>query len=407
MTRGLLLLAVAIFLLLTVPCSAQASTFSVAASPFVEHPVHHPIQSRSGSIWRSRVGAWGENLAESSLRLRGFNEIHEIKNGSNNGIDRVAVKRGPSGEILDAKFVEVKTTRSAKPRLGRTRYGGTQMSRKWLAGNFSKMRNSGDPALKKLALEISRFRKASGLPIESFGEIAHVNMRAGTLTGYSANGQAVKYGQSIERLLKNVQAKAGTQQARNWATRTLSQWDQIRSASMTNWLGKSVSQQSSKSVLSNSGRGLAATRTAVLRQSRSAIATRVLQRSAGRVAIVVALAMDAKELFDTEYAYRTGAISVRQRNVQLVSTLGGMGGAFAGASAGGLTGAWIGGFGGPFAWFTVPAGGFVGAVLGGVGGYFGGSAVAGYGATAWYNSIDASVKDKFEIAWLNETGPGK
>jgi len=407
MTRGQLLSSLAFFLLLAVPRSTQANSFAVAASPFIEHPVHHPIHSRSGSVWRSRVGAWGENLAEESLRLRGFDEIHEIKNGSNNGIDRIAVKRGPNGEILDAKFVEVKTTRSAKPKPGRTRYGGTQMSRKWLATNFTKMRSSGDPTLKKLALEISRFRRASGLPIESFGEIAHVNTRTGKFTGYSADGRAVKYSQSIERLLRNVQAKAGTQQARSWATRTLAQWDHIRAARMSNWLGKSAAQQSSKLILSNSGRGLAATRTAVLRQSRSAMATKVLQRSAGRVAIVVALAMDAKELFDTEYAYRTGAISVRQRNVQLVSTLGGMGGAFAGASAGGVTGAWIGGFGGPFAWITVPAGGFVGAVIGGVGGYFGGSAIAGYGATAWYNSIDASVRDKSEIAWLGETGPGR
>jgi len=407
MTTGKLLATFACLVLLAAPRLAQAKSFVVAASPFVEHPVHHPIQSRSSSVWRSRVGTWGENLAEESLRLRGFNEIHEIKNGSNNGIDRIAIKRGPNGEILDAKFVEVKTSRSARPKLGRTRYGGTQMSRKWLATNFSKMRSSGDPVLKKLALELSRFRKVSGMPIESFGEIAHVNTKTGRITGYSADGRAVKYSQSIERLLKNVQAKAGTQQARNWATRTLSQWDQIRSARMSNWLGKSASQQSSKLVLSSSGRGLAATRMAVLRQSRSAMATRVLQRSAGRIAIVVALAMDAKELFDTEYAYRTGAISVRQRNIQLVSTLGGMGGAFAGASAGGLTGAWVGGFGGPIAWITVPAGGFFGAVIGGVGGYFGGSAVAGYGATAWYNSIDASVREKFELAWFGATEIGQ
>jgi hypothetical protein len=308
---GKLLTICACLLLVAAPRLAQAKTFAVTASPFVEHPVHHPIQCRSGSVWRSRVGTWGENLAGETLRLRGFNEIHEIKNGSNNGIDRIAVKRGPSGGILDAKVVEVKTSRSARPKLGRTRYGGTRMSRKWLATNFSQMRNSGDPALKKLALELSRFRKASRLPVESFGEIAHVNTKTGTITGYSADGRAVKYSQSIEKLLKNVQAKAGTRQARNWATRTLSQWDQIRSSSMSNWLGKSVTQQSRKSVLANSGRGLAATRTAVLRQSRSAMATKVLQRSAGRIAIVVALAMDAKELFDTEYAYRTGAISVR------------------------------------------------------------------------------------------------
>jgi len=407
MATGKLLANLACFLLLATPCFAQSQTLAVAASPFVEHPVHHPIESRSSSLWRSRVGTWGENLAEETLRLRGFNEIHEIKNASNNGIDRIAVKRGPSGEILDAKFVEVKTSRSSRPKLARTRYGGTQMSRKWLAENFSLMRKSGDPALRKLALELSRFRKASNMPIESFGEVAHVNTKTGRITGYSADGRAVKFSQSIERLLKNIQAKAGTQQARNWATRTLSQWDQIETASMSNWLGKSVSQQSSNSVLSNSGRGMAATRTAVLSQSRSAMVTRVLQRSAGRVAIVISLAMDAKELFDTEYAYRNGAISVRQRNVQLAASLGGMGGAFAGASAGGLTGAWVGGLAVPVAWLTVPAGGLMGAVIGGVGGYLGGSAFAGYGATAWYNSMDASVRDKFESGWLDAKGIGR
>ena len=94
----------------------------------------------------------GREFCRETYRLRGFNEIHEIKNGSNNGIDRIAVKRGPSGQLLDIKFVEVKTTRSASPRLNKTRYGGTQMSRKWLAANLKEMRTSGDPALKKLAL---------------------------------------------------------------------------------------------------------------------------------------------------------------------------------------------------------------------------------------------------------------
>jgi hypothetical protein len=172
---------------------------------------------------------------------------------------------------------------------------------------------------------------------------------------------------------------------------------------MSRWLGKTPLQQSAQSIINSPRPGASATRTAVLRQSRSALATRLLRQSAGRIAAVAALAMGTKELFDTEYAYRTGAISVRQRNVLVASTIGGMGGAFAGASAGFAIGAWAGAFGGPFAWIMVPAGGFIGATAGGVGGYFGGSAAARYGASAWYNAVDASVRDKAEVAWLNST----
>ena len=274
------------------------------------------------------------------------------------------------------------------------------MSRKWLASNISMMRNSGDPALKKLAREFSVFRKASGRTIESFGELIHVNTRTGMLTGYSADGRSIRYSESLGRLLKNLQLKARNPHVHIWATRTLSQWDSIRSTSMSTWLGKNVSQQSTKSILASSAQGFAVKRIAVLRQSRVALVTKVMLRSAGRIAFVVALAMDAKELFDTEYSYRTGAISARQRNMQLASKAGGIGGAAAGAWAGGVTGAWLGGFGGPVAWLTVPAGGIVGAAIGGVSGYIGGSAVAGYGATAWYNSIDVAVRNKVELAWL-------
>lgn len=401
MVKQILLTSFVVLAIYAIPRTSAAVGF--VAGPLVDHPVHHPLEGRAASAWRSRVGTWGETLVEETYRLRGFSEIHEIKNGSNNGIDRIAVNRGPRGKLLDVRFVEVKTTRSVSPRLSRTRYGGTQMSRNWLAANLKEMRGSGDPALKKLALEISRFRRSSGVPIQSLGEITHVNTRTGRLTGYTADGREMKYSESIERLLKKIQDRGGSQQIRAWSTRTLSEWDQIRSATMTHWLGKSVSRESSESLLSNSGRVLPAAGATVLRKSRSTVATKLLRRSAGRIAALVALVMDAKELYDTEYAYRSGSISVRQRNIQLLSSLAGMGGAFLGASAGGITGAWLGALGGPFAWITVPAAWTIGAVFGGVGGYFGGSAVAGYGATVWYKSIDASVKEKFEISWLNTT----
>ena len=393
------------------PAGLLAQGTMSQSGPLFEHPVAHPATSRSAAgNWRTSVGAWGENFADQTLSLRGFNQIHEIKHGSNNGIDRIAVKRGVLGRIKDVRFVEVKTTRSSKPKLGQTRYGGKQMSRRWLAANLRIMRNSGDPALKKLALDISRFRKAAGVPIESLGEVMHVNTRTGKLTGYAADGRTMRYSQSIERNLKNIQSRAGSKTARNWATRHLAQYDQIRARGMSDYLVKTVAQQSKRSIVSASSQNLRAAkaaRTAVLRQLKNELASTIIKRSSGRIAIFVAVIVDAKEIFDVEYAYRNGSISARQRNIRLASTVGGMIGAFAGASTGAIAGAWIGGFGGPVAWITVPAGGFLGGVIGGIGGYLGGSAVGAYGATAWYDSIDETVRDKFELSWLNSNGISK
>ena len=375
--------------------------------PLVDHPVAHPSSVRSAGNWQTSVGTWGESFADQTLRLRGFNHLHEIKHGSNNGIDRIAIKRGADGAIKDARFVEVKTTRSSKPKLGQTRYGGRQMSRRWLVANLRVMRNSGDPATKKLALDISRYLRASNASITSIGEVMHVNTRTGKLTGYAADGRAMNYRQSLERWLKNIQVRADAKTSRDWATRALAEFDQIKASRMSDYLGKTAAQQSKRSLISDSRRSIRSVesaRSAAIRESRSELVATILKKSAGRVAVFVSVAMDAKEFFDVEYAYRTGTISVRQRNISLASTVGGFGGAFAGASGGAIAGAWIGGFGGPIAWLTVPAGGLVGGVIGGIGGYFGGSAVAGYGATAWYDSIDVSVREKFELSWLNDNG---
>lgn len=388
--------------------SLVAQTATIQASPLFEHPVTHPIETRTAAKWRNSVGAWGENLADKTFQIRGFNEIREIKHGGNNGVDRIAVKRGLGGAIKDVRFVEVKTTRSSKPKLGKTQYGGNQMSRLWLSKNLRLMRNSPDPSVKRLALDISRYRKANGIPITSMGEVVHVNTRTGRLTGYASDGRTVKYSQTMEKLFKNIQLRAGSVSSRNWASRSLAEWDRIRATSMSQYLGKTSIQQSKLAILANQQRGglqsKSISRTAILRTENSRHASTLIKRSAGRVAVFLAFAMDAKELFDVEYAYRKGTISIRQRNTQLASTVGGMGGAFVGATGGAIAGAWVGTFGGPFAWLTVPVGGFVGGAIGGVGGYLGGSTVASYGANQWYDSIDASVREKFELSLLNTVG---
>jgi hypothetical protein len=380
---------------------AQRSIFE--PGPLVDHPVSHPATLRSSSAWKKGVGGFGEGLSGEYLKLRGFNEIYEIKNRRGNGIDRLAVKRRPNGEIMDVKIVEVKTTRSSKPKLGDTKYGGRQMSRGWLAANFRMMRNSGDPTLRSLALEISRFRKAANVSIESMGEVMHVNPRTGKLTGYAADGRTTKYEQSIERLLRKIQSKVRSKTVRDWASRTLAQYDQIQATQMKEYLGKTVAQQSRKTILSNATKNSGSPQTAIstiLNLTKSGRLTRIFTRSAGPIAVFLAALMDAKEVFDIEYAYRTGEISARHRNIQLALKLGGIGGAFAGASSGAVVGAWIGTMGGPLAPITVPIGGFLGGVIGGVGGYFGGSALANYAATAWYDSIDSSVRERFELGWV-------
>ena len=256
--------------------------------------------------------------------------------------------------------------------------------------------------MRTLALDISRFRKTSGRTIESLGEVIHVNTRTGTVTGYMADGKTVKYSESVERLLKNIQKRASSESARHWATRSLAAWDQVRSTRMSSWLGKTGAQQSKTSILATSGSLQNGVRRGLLNQSRRIAIARILSRATGPIVKVVELAI---ELADVESAYRRGQISVRQRNITHASTVGGFSGAFAGASAGGATGAWAGAFGGPFAEITVPAGAIVGAAIGGVGGYIAGSAVAGYAATAWYDSIDAKVRDRFEQEWLALRAP--
>lgn len=375
-------------------------TLGLVPSSLVDHPVNLPTGSRTASVWRQKVGAWAENVADQTLRLRGFQEVYEIKTAGNHGIDRVALRRGPDGVIRDVRLVEVKASRGRKPTLKQTQYGGRQMSRKWLAQNLRAMRNSGDASLKKLALEISRFRKASGVNVEALGEVMHFDTRNGRLTGYFADGRAVRYSQSINGLLQDIQTKGRSSATRRWATRSLAAWDQIRHTGMASWLGKSTADQSRTALLASRGRTGATVRQSILRQSRGAATRQVLGRAAGPLATVIALALDVKEMADTERAYKGGAISLRERNIRQITKLGGMSGAFAGAWAGAAMGTWIGAFGGPFAEITMPAGALIGMTIGGIGGYIGGSAVAGYAATSWYDAIDASVRHGFERDWI-------
>jgi hypothetical protein len=170
---------------------------------------------------------------------------------------------------------------------------------------------------------------------------------------------------------------------------------------MSKWLGTAGPKTSSAAILKTGGRASVAIERSIAAQGSRALTKRVLASAAGPILALIALAMDAKDVIDTEKAYRSGAISVRERNIRQVTIGGGVAGAWTGGWAGGITGAWIGSFGGPSAEITVPVGFFVGATIGGVGGYISGAAVAGYAATAWYDSIDSKIRERLEAEFVS------
>ena len=78
------------------------------------------------------------------------------------------------------------------------------MSRDWLASHIRKMRGSGDPELKKLATEIIKFRKQSGIPVEQMGELYHINPKDGTIVRKNPITNTVLSEEKIGRTLINI-----------------------------------------------------------------------------------------------------------------------------------------------------------------------------------------------------------
>ncbi len=369
---------------------AQA-VMAPVASP-VDHPLvaSHPV--RTAGTWRKGVERFGEGLARGSLQLHGY-EVLDMKLPGNHGIDLVAFKRSATGAVTDIRLVEVKAHYGpGRPRLGQTRVG-TQMSRQWLADRLRALRSSGEQG-RQLALDISRFRKAEGIPLERLGEVHDVNLRTWKYTIRHPISMAERTGpMSIQRLLNKVATTQPASQA--WAMRHLSQFDQLRQARMGNWLSASSSARAFDRVISPQ---------IVLLEEKQALrgARRGLVRAAGRVAVVVAVAMDANEIYGHVRDYRLGKLSRQGFIIALARSGGGIAGAWAGAAGGAWGGMQIGAFGGPWAWVTVPVGGVLGGAIGGVAGYFGGSYVGEFTAKAWYGSLDRNVRDQVN-RWLKET----
>lgn len=375
-----------ILLVIAAPAAAQTQLAAIIPSP-VEHPVSTPTEQRTPYAWRKGVGAWGESFVDETLRMRGYDEVLEIKCPGDQGIDRLALKYGRGGRLIDVKIVEVKTHRGTRARLSSTRRG-QQLSRPWLAQKFTVMRRSGDPRLRQMAREISRFRRERGLAIESLGELHDVNTRTGYYVRRDPLSGRQLSSDSIDRFLRRIQRGRDSIASKQWATRSLANWDQIRSLSEGLWTGR---QGTARAQLLDDAVGISSAQ--ALRPA-TGISLRRIARIAGPLGAAAAAAMDAHQVYSQISAYRRGEISRRAAVVVIARSTSGI----AGAAAGSTAGAAIGMAGGPVAWATVP----VGAAVGGIGGYFAASAVAGVIADRWYGSIDEKVKQATD-AWLINT----
>ncbi len=370
----------------------------------IDHPVHHPIQGRNARKWRNGLGGFGETLVHDELIKRGFRSVEEVKNGSENGIDRIAIKRGRDGRIKDLRFVEVKTNRAPYPRRNKTK-NGVQLSEEHITKKLLEMKKSGNPTLVEYVGEIEEFVKASGNPYTAFAELYHLNPATDRVVTYKIENDSLiaMTDRKITRVLTQMQ-RSENKLARDFAISHLAIWDQIRAAEQSNYLAKNTKvgvalERASKS----NGRYGGVFARSLEKIDKSLSLSTAFKRSAGKIAFFVSVGVDAKGAFDTEYAYRTGRISYRQRNLSLISAVGGIAGTMTGASLGASMGSEAGVFGGPFAWLTVPAGAILGGAIGGAAGYFGGSEIARLGVNAWHTKVDQSVLHRAEMAYLQSS----
>lgn len=366
--------------------NAFAQFAAVVASP-VDHPVSMRPAELTPHLWKSRSGAWGETLVNQIYKLRGFDEVLEIKRPGGQGIDHLALKYDTTGKLIDVRFGETKTHFGGEAKLSNTKMG-TQLSLAWLNDKLQAMRNSGDPRLRGLVVDICRFRRQRSVSIQSLGEFHDLDVQNGRYVRRNPISGVPLSSDSIKRSLARMKRGVLSQNHRRWATRSLSQWNQISRTSMERALTRNGTARIA--ILRHPfNSGLARMTRTTASQSLRRVA-----RVAGPIGAAVAFAADSHEIYSHVMAYRRGDMNRRDTIVAVSRSGGGIVGAGAGAAVGGGLGA----FGGPIAWVTIPAG----ATIGGIVGYFTASTAADTITHAWYSNVDEKVKREVDD-WIVTT----
>lgn len=194
--------------------------------------VPHPRLERTPDLVTKQLGNFGESFVDAGLRARGFEVIDG--NVGVNGIDRIAVKRAPGGELTDIRFIEVKTRQTVPDfDLAVTKNNGPQLSEQWTQNNLGRIVNEHpNPDARRAAGDILEQMKAKpeivrrelhGIAVESDKYIIMSVDDAGRVTGVAAEGR-------LTSLLKMLSSRGTSEETRAAAIRHLAEFDQLQAA---------------------------------------------------------------------------------------------------------------------------------------------------------------------------------
>jgi hypothetical protein len=193
--------------------------------------IPHPMIERTGAIVTRQLGDFGESFVDAGLRARGF----QVADGNIgvNGIDRIAVKRAASGEIVDIRFVEVKTRQGLPEFKLAVTHDGTQLSEGWTGPRLERIvREHPNANTRRLAGEVLETMKARpeivrrelhGIAVESNKYVVMTVDDAGRVTGVAAK-------ERLTSLLKMLSDRGTSEETRAAAVRHLAQFDQLQAA---------------------------------------------------------------------------------------------------------------------------------------------------------------------------------
>jgi hypothetical protein len=111
------------------------------------------------------------------------------------------------------------------------------MSEQWITNKLNDIKASKNPRIRGLGEELDAFRQKKGTTFQQMGEVHDINTRTGKYIRRNPETLGELSSEPLHRLLKKLQ-KRGSQKTQDWATKTLSEWDQIRATQMKEWTGR-------------------------------------------------------------------------------------------------------------------------------------------------------------------------
>ncbi len=390
-------------LILLLPAVARSRT----AETLVPHPAVESAAAGANPMNATRqLGRFGESFVRENLRASGY-EVYDA-NLNDRGIDLLAVKRSPQGELIEVRPIEVKTrSRGVDFRLESTQ-DGFQLSSGWTDKRLAQLaRDHPDPTLRRLAADVLVLKDSHPERIRprlhglSTGDNAYkvflIEPKSGAIQGLESESSLTRF----LRKLAEANVKPAIRQA---AVRHLQQFDQIqagvlsREASSTAVAARPVTPASAVSKQVPGPTSTSLSEAAEVVASESGVIAKALPIAAKTVAVAAVVAdgvTRGHQAYQVEQRFQRGEISDRDRVLAHARNGSGMALSWTGAAALASQGAAWGSALGPFG----TAGG---GVIGGVAGYLGGEKVAEvaveHGADAIYAGVNAA---RDSVGWVN------